>query len=98
MDTTDHHVPASGRIAQVGQVEVTVEVTYQGEGTTSLQVGLLSEYLVGGPHNSGVRGTNEAVLRRGGCKHHVKILDQGEYLRLGVDGGEAGVPMGNCTC
>ena len=78
MDTADHHVPANGRIVQVGQGEGTVKVMHWGEGTTSLQVGLLSEHLVDGPCDGGVGRPDEAVLRRGGRKHCVEILDQGE--------------------
>ena len=80
MDTTDHCVPTNGRVMQVGQVEGAVEVTYQGEGMTSLQVSLLGEHLVHGQHDSRVGRADEAVLQRGGCEHCVKILDQGENL------------------
>ena len=63
--------------------------------TTSTQVSLFCEYLVDGPRDSRVRGTDEAMLRWGGGEHRVKILNQGKYLRLGMDRGEATVPMGN---
>ena len=74
MDATDHHVPANGRIAQVGQVEGAVKVMHQGEGTTSVQVGLLSEHLVDGPPNGGVRQADKAMLQRGGCEHCIQVL------------------------
>ena len=97
VDTTHHRVPTNGGIAQVGQVEGTINVAHRGEGTTSIRVGLFCKYLVDGPCDGGVRGPDEAMLRRGGGEHRVEILDQGEHLRLGMDGGEASVPMGNRT-
>ena len=71
VDMTDHHVPTNGGITQVGQVEGTIKVVHRGEGTTSIRVSLFCEYLVDGPCDSRVRGTDEAMLRRGGGKHRV---------------------------
>ena len=76
-------------------MEGTIKVAHQGEGTTSLRVGLLGEHLVDGPHDGRIGRADEAVLQRGGREYHVKVLDQGKNLQLGVDGGEAGIPMGN---
>ena len=66
MDATDHHVPADGGIVQVGQVEGAVEVVHQGEGMTSVQVGLLGKHLIDGPCNGRVRSADKAMLQRGG--------------------------------